>query len=260
MKIVLFSDLHYSPDRVVYGRSSKECLRNAIAHANRCHGDADLCVVLGDLTDSGLESEYQCLAADLEILSIPYRMLLGNHDNRDHFIRVFGTDLLDKNGFVQSVVDAGSHRFLLLDTHTPGQGWGNLDAHRLEWLDEALYSADRPCFICLHHPPLETALPAFDAIGLHGSEQFMAVLDRHRSMVFQVLFGHCHMSVFGNMNGIPVCGIQSLLYQGLPNLNDNRFLDAPDLFPAYSLAVVDRCNMVIHGIAFDYSGDVVASG
>jgi 3',5'-cyclic AMP phosphodiesterase CpdA len=187
-------------------------------------------------------------------------MLLGNHDNRDQFIRVFGKDLLDKHGFVQSAIDVGWHRFLLLDTHMPGQGWGSLDGNRLKWLDQALTSADLPCFVCLHHPPVATALPAYDTIGLHGAERFAAVLERHRSKVFHVLFGHCHMSVSGNMNGIPVCGIQSLLYQALPNFADDRFQDAPNLLPAYSLAVVDRHNAIVHRIEFGYSDEVVASG
>lgn len=260
MKVILFSDIHYNLDRAVYGRSPKECLRRAVAHANRYHGDADLCVILGDLTDCGLESEYQGLAADLETLSMPYRLMLGNHDNREHFIGVFGTDLLDENGFVQSAVDAGSHRFLLLDTHTPGQASGSLDGSRLEWLDQALTRADRPCFVCLHHPPLSTALPAFDAIGLLGAERFAEVLNRHRSRVFQVLFGHCHMSVSGNMRGIPVCGIQSLLYQAHPNFADDQFLDAPELPSAYGLAVVNEGNVIIHRIEFGYPDNDVAPG
>jgi 3',5'-cyclic AMP phosphodiesterase CpdA len=260
MKIVLFSDLHYSPDRIVYGRSSKECLRNAITHVNKHHRDADLCVILGDLTDRGLELEYQSLSTDLENLSIPYRMLLGNHDDRDQFIRVFGKNLLDKHGFVQSAVVVGSHRFLFLDTHMPGQGWGSLDGDRLEWLDQELTRADQPCVVCLHHPPFATALPAYDAIGLQDAGQCAAILDRHRSKVFQVFFGHCHMSVSGNMNGIPVCGIESLFYQALPNFTDDRFLDAPNLSPTYSLAVVDRCNLIVHRIAFEYSDEIVVSG
>lgn len=260
MKVLLFSDIHYSSDRYVYGRSPKECLRRAISHANRYHGDADLCVILGDLTDRGLESEYQNLSADLETLSMPYRLMLGNHDNREHFIGVFGRDLLDENGFVQSTVDVGSHRFLLLDTHTPGQGSGSLDSGRLEWLDRSLSLADRPCLVCLHHPPLSTALQAYDAIGLIEAGRFAALLDRHRSTVFQVLFGHCHMSVSGSMRGVPVCGIQSLLYQALPNFADDRFLDAPDLPSAYGLAVVDERNVVIHRIEFGYPDNVVGAG
>lgn len=98
MKILLFSDIHYSLDRIIHGRSPKEALQRAIKHANSHHGDADLCIVLGDLTDRGLESEYLGLATDLESLSIPYRMLLGNHDNRDEFIRVFGSGPLDEKG------------------------------------------------------------------------------------------------------------------------------------------------------------------
>ena len=102
MKVILFSDIHYSLDRTIHGRSPKETLHQAIDHACLNHGDAALCIIPGDLTDSGLESEYRGLAAALERLSIPFRTLLGNHDNRSDFIRVFGTDSLDKNGFVQS--------------------------------------------------------------------------------------------------------------------------------------------------------------
>jgi 3',5'-cyclic AMP phosphodiesterase CpdA len=166
---------------------------------------------------------------------------------------------LDKNGFVQSVVDAGPYLFLLLDTHVPGEGWGSLDNGRLDWLDRALANADRPCFICLHHAPLPTGLPAYDAIGLRGSDRFAAVLRRHRSKVSQVIFGHCHMFLSGNMGGIPVCGIRSLLYQAQPNFEDDRFLDAPDMASAYGVAVFDELNVMVHIIEFGYGGAVVAS-
>ena len=260
MKVLLFSDLHYSLDRTKHGRDPAASLRRAITHANTFHGDAALCVVLGDLTDRGSEAEYGALAADLKTLSVPCRAVLGNHDNRDNFLRVFGTGFVDENGFVQSTADVGRYRFLLLDTHMPGEGWGSLDGGRLEWLDGALAEADRPCLVCLHHPPLPTALPAFDAIGLRGADRFAAVLERHRSRVCQVFFGHCHMSVAGNLAGVPVCGVKSLLYQALPNFDDDRFLDAPGLTSAYSVAVVDERHVTVHVIEFEYSGAVVESG
>lgn len=117
MKVLLFSDLHYSLDRTIHGRRPEEALSQAITHAKRHHSDANLCIVLGDLAERGLASEYRSLAADLEIMSIPYRTLLGNHDNRDEYIRVFGADIIDDNGFVHSTIDAGPYRFIFLDRH-----------------------------------------------------------------------------------------------------------------------------------------------
>ena len=260
MKILLFSDIHYSLDRTIHGRSPKEALRQGITHAKRHHSDSALCIVLGDLTDRGLASEYRSLAADLEILSIPYRTLLGNHDNRDEFIRIFGTGTLDENGFVQSTVDVGQYRFVLLDTHMPGEGWGSLDDNRLKWLDQTLAISDRYSFVCMHHPPLPTALPAYDSIGLHGADRFAALLDRHRSAVSQVFFGHCHMSISGNLCGIPVCGIRSLLNKAAPNFNDDQFLVAPSMPSAYSVAVIDEHYAAVHVIEYGYSDAVIASG
>jgi hypothetical protein len=84
-------------------------------------------------------------------------------------------ELLDKNGFVQSVVDAGSHRFLLLDTHTLGQGWGSLDGNRLEWLNQALpnFADDR----FLDAPNLS---PPYG----------LAVVNGRNVMIHRIEFGH----------------------------------------------------------------------
>jgi len=260
MKALLFSDLHYTLDRQIHGRWPAESLRRAIVHARDHHGDADCCVILGDLTDSRSESEYQGLADDLGALPFPHRIMLGNHDDRKNFVRVFGTDVIDDSGYVQSVMDVGPYRFVLLDTHTPGQEWGTLDGGRLLWLDTALARSDRPCVICLHHPPIPTALPAFDRIGLREPEAFEAIVEKHRAVVRQILSGHCHMPIGGNLAGITIFGVTSLLYQALPNFCDDRFLDGPGLTAAYGLAVADESHFTIHTVPFEYTGDIVSSG
>jgi len=260
VKLVLLSDLHITDGEALHGRSPTDCLRRAIAHVAAHHGDADLCLLLGDLTMHGSIAQYRVLQEELRALPMPYRLLIGNHDDRGNFLQVFGAARADELGMVQAEVAVGDHLCVLLDTHVPGTAEGRLDGGRLARLARVLEEARQPCLLFLHHPPLRTGLPAFDAIGLRERTAFAELLAAQRAKVAGVFFGHCHMAVTGSVAGVPAFGIRSTVYQGLPNLADDRFLDAPGLPPAYAVAIVEKEGLSVHHIDFGYDGPVVVSG
>ncbi|MBB4301082.1 3',5'-cyclic AMP phosphodiesterase CpdA [Rhodobium orientis] len=256
MKIVVMSDIHIKAAGDICGRSPQMFLRRAIGHIAVHHGDADLCVLLGDLADEGLPAEYKDLASLLSALPMPIAYTLGNHDDRGNFLNQFAGVPRDGNGFVQSVTDVGSRRCVLLDTNVPDYGGGRLDGGRLEWLEETLAASDRKCLVFLHHPPIDTALPAFATIALDDIEAVDACLSRHSEKVEAVFFGHCHMSVSGLVAGIPAFGLRSLIYQAIPNLADDRFISAPGLPPAYSVIVETATGLTLHVVEFGYDGPI----
>src|ERR1043166_9273553 len=100
----------------------------------------DVVLITGDLTDCGLNEEYDHLKIILRRLDIPFFMILGNHDRRDNFRRVFSDyrGVTEDPEFVQFVIDDYPVRLIGLDTLVPGKGEGALCARRLTFLERAL--------------------------------------------------------------------------------------------------------------------------
>lgn len=208
MPILLMTDLHLrdpdgSHEAAAHAAQIGSCLDRA---AGICP-DADLCILMGDLTDDGEEGAYRWLRSKLDALPFPTVPMLGNHDDRGSYWRVFGGDCGD---FVQSVQKSGDMQLMFLDTLDPGHDAGLLCPTRLEWLDRQLATA-RGENLCLfmHHPPCDIGDPVLDPIKLKNGDEFASVLHRHGN-VTQIFFGHIHRTMFLSWNGIPCASLDSL--------------------------------------------------
>jgi 3',5'-cyclic AMP phosphodiesterase CpdA len=131
MKIIQVTDVHLGRrGEIRYGANLHERLDGCIDHINARHGDAALCVFSGDLTETGAPESYADLKSALSRLSLPYRLLPGNHDRRANLVAAFPENPTDDNGFVQSVVDTSEVSLLLLDSSAtsglPGSTRGSL--------------------------------------------------------------------------------------------------------------------------------------
>ena len=203
MKILHLSDLHLvDPDR---SPTSADAAR-AIAAGLKCvlgtHSDSDLCVISGDIAEDGEPAVYEFLKAHLGQSTMQQVLMLGNHDNRDVFLDVFGSNGVDANGFVQSKIDAGGYLFLSLDTVEEGSDAGGLCEKRLDWLAACLDNAgDRPVILAMHHPPFDVGDPIMDPIKLQNPGDLARVLDQ-ASTVQHILFGHIHRASTYSWNGI----------------------------------------------------------
>jgi hypothetical protein len=87
--------------------------RDAVAAANRIDG-LSFVVQLGDFTHAGLLQEYRQMLEEFERLSVPYFVVIGNHDQlgngRAIYERMFGP--------VNTAFTFGGTRFLLVDTNS----------------------------------------------------------------------------------------------------------------------------------------------
>ncbi|MFZ2106424.1 MAG: metallophosphoesterase [Roseiarcus sp.] len=83
-----------------------ERLRLCLAEIARCHADADLVVVTGDLAHTGEPAAYRAPREALDAFPLPTRLLIGNHDNRENFRMRFPEASVDEEGFVQSAIAA----------------------------------------------------------------------------------------------------------------------------------------------------------
>ena len=190
MKVIQVTDLHLGRQgELRFGADLHERLARCIAHINAHHADAALCVFTGDLTELGEPDAYADLRAALGVLSVPYRLLTGNHDKRANLVAAFPECGVDANGFLQSVHDAPDGRLLFLDTLAEGRVEGELCDKRLGWLNSRLKeAAGRSCCIFMHHPPVKLGLPQLDPLGLMEPERFLSLLRRHGN-VAHIFFG-----------------------------------------------------------------------
>jgi Icc protein len=186
------SDLHIVAEqgRRQHGVDTAAILRQAVPIMNAVK--PDFIVASGDLISDESEESYRRLQALLQPIEPPVHFLMGNHDDRAAFRRVFRPDAPSSADPVLEAFGRGGVRFLLLDSILPGKVEGYLAREQLEWLEAELTShPDRPTWIFLHHQPLPIYIRWLDALGLQNQEEFLAVLARH-SQVEVVSYGHVH--------------------------------------------------------------------
>lgn len=244
MKLIQITDLHLRGDgEPVGGRDPAANLAKAVTDINHHHTDADLVIFTGDLSDDGSPASYRLLANTLESLVPPFRLLLGNHDERAAFSSVF-PGVLAEEGFVQSVYDTGAVRLVLLDTLDEGAVAGLLCERRLAWLDRRLAEASNPALIFMHHPPFDIGMPPLDGVKLADPQLFADVLRRHGN-VRHIFAGHVHRLCSGTWNGIAFNTGRGTNHQTAPLFGAKDFAVGFDT-PAYNVILLDGPNMVVH--------------
>ncbi|RWB58084.1 phosphodiesterase [Mesorhizobium sp.] len=249
MKIIQVTDVHLGRrGEVRFGANLNERLDRCIDNINARHGDAALCVFTGDLTESGETESYADLKSALGRLSVPYRLLPGNHDRRANLIAAFPESPVDDNGFVQSVFDTPEGRLVFLDSLAEGRVTGELCDNRLAWLDARLAEvAGKPAYLFLHHPPVELGLTILDPLGLEQPQRLLDVLTRHGNVRY-IFFGHVHRDIAGTVAGIPFSAQRGLNARFMLDLVGDELVEqAP---PAYSIILIDGQRVVVHSHDF----------
>ena len=247
MKLIQVSDLHLVlPGAHLHGLDPRARLEAAIADINTAQGDAELCLFTGDLVDNGAPEAYAALGEALAGLNLPYRLLIGNHDDRENFGRAFPEAPRDEHGFVQSVVRTAAGDLILLDTHEPGEGGGRFCAERQAWLEARLAEADtRPVYIFMHHPPFDIGIPSLDVIRLAEPAGFARVVAEAGS-VKHIFFGHVHRPVSGSWHGVPFSALRSTVHQVA--LDWETEYPVPYTFepPGYNVIFLEPDKTVVH--------------
>ena len=223
MIIAQISDPHVMPPGPNHlGIDTAAMLTTAIERLNRLSPQPDCVLITGDLADSGSDADYAELRRRLAGLQAPYRVLPGNHDEREAFRRAFADHAyLPKDGpFLQYISDIGPLRLVALDTVIPGSLGGTLCAERLEWFAHKLQgSAGRPLIVAMHHPPMLTGIPFMDAIGLDCRDRFKEIVARH-SNVQMITCGHVHRTIFTPFAGTVASTCPSTAHQVIFTLSD----------------------------------------
>ena len=247
-KIIHLTDCHVvGGDAILYGMDPRKRLEQAVTSINSEHDDAEFVVVSGDLTHWGDEDAYQAFSERIKRLSMPYVLMMGNHDDTKAFAQYFPEMPRDHSGFVQSIRDTDFGRCLFLDTSLSGTHAGYYCQQRIDWLKEQLDVTERPILIFMHHPPFPVGIKGMDKIMLQDAEAFHAALEPHKHRIRHLFLGHVHRPIFGNWRGISFSCMRGLNHQVALDLK------APDNIvqgnlepPAYGVILANGDQIVVH--------------
>lgn len=247
LKFIHLTDMHLLPvGRAIYGLDPSWRFSRAIDSINAEHGDAAFCVVTGDLTHYGQQEAYRELRECLGRLALPVHLLIGNHDDRGHFVEAFPEVPRDAAGFVQGTMETEAGVFVFLDTHEPGVSYGVFCAQRAAWLADALArSAPKPVFLFMHHPPFPVGIVSMDTISLRDTQAFAAALEPHRARVRHLFFGHLHRPLAGSWRGIPVSTLRGTNHQVALKLAQAKVPGSHEP-PQYGVVLVEEDTIIVH--------------
>jgi 3',5'-cyclic AMP phosphodiesterase CpdA len=202
--IAQISDLHVKPVGVLaYQRvDTAAALARCVKELNRFTPRPELVVISGDLVDRPSKEAYDYLIRLLTPLELPFAAIPGNHDDRDLMRTALPQAYAFPRGALHSVREVGGVDVVLIDSVTPGENYGTLDADGLAWLETVLSaSTTRPALLFLHHPPFVTGIAHMDVQNLSNAGDLAAVLRRHRRGRL-VAAGHVHRAVLTSFAGI----------------------------------------------------------
>jgi Icc protein len=251
MKFIHFTDTHIVPrGNLLYGLNPIDRLALCVADINLRHPDAAFAIVTGDLAHKGEPEAYAALRQELGKLTIPQRLLLGNHDDREAFAAAFPETPRDENGFVQYTFDIGETLAICLDTNEPGKPYGTFCARRAAWLRSTLAGAgDRPVMIFIHHPPFRVQIKRMDDISLLDPSHFIAAIDGRRN-IRHLFFGHLHRPINGSWRGIPISTLRATSHQvALDFVIEGRIRGSHEP-PEYGVVLCGQDQMIVHNHSY----------
>jgi len=226
--LVQLSDLHVGGNED--GKDPIPRLEAVVEAIRSLPNAPDAALVSGDLTDDGAAEGYRVAREMLAKLAVPLHVLPGNHDDRARLRRAFDLPGAGDEP-VNYSVEIGELRLVLLDSNVPGRDPGRYDAERMAWLDEELASQpEQPTILAVHHTPLTTGIPEWDAINLDPGdrEALGAVVARHPQLR-AIVGGHLHRVAASTLAGCPVLSVPSAYLQVRPNFERDEvsWVDPP---------------------------------
>jgi 3',5'-cyclic-AMP phosphodiesterase len=249
MKIIHLTDTHLvSPGQTLYGLDPQSRLDAAVLDINRNQGDADVVVVTGDLTHWGEEAAYHAFKSSMAELTVPYVVLVGNHDKRNACRAILSAAPIDSDGYIQGYRDTVQGRFIFLDTLDEHSHAGQLCERRLGWLKHTLAQSGDVghLYIFMHHPPFTVGIQAMDDIALAQRIEFADAIAPYAANIRHIFFGHVHRPIAGHWRGIPFSTVRGTNHQVAFDLDPNGPHLASHEPPAYGVVLISDETVVVH--------------
>lgn len=189
MKLIQITDLHIG--QLHENTHGVDVRQNFLNVLEKVKADApDHLIISGDLClDEPHQVIYQWIKKQLDELTIPYSLLVGNHDDA-----LLMADIFDIRGLLlnEETLDYNIHHdhqsFIVLDT-----GKGRLSPQQLANLKKELALTNGPAIIFMHHPPFLGKVAVMDKkYALKDSTTLHTILFNHPHPI-TIFTGHYHV-------------------------------------------------------------------
>ncbi len=221
MKIIHLSDLHLveKSKNSLYGIDPRFRLEMALKSIEKNHSDAEFIAITGDLCDSPSLGIYEMLFNLLSEIKLPVYPILGNHDNREMFLKYFPN--FKSGNFVQYSKKIAGSTHIFIDTLVENASFGNLCKDRLAWLESKLNeSRDSFVYLYMHHHPISSGMHEMDNdANLKSSVEFWNLLKNYEN-IKHISFGHLHRIMHSVKQGISLHSTRSTTFQVAYILDD----------------------------------------
>ena len=187
MRLIQITDCHLQADPQARSRCGIPLRQLEAVVAAVREAQPDVVIVTGDISNDGSVASYQHARQVFAALECPWFWFGGNHDQAAQMRDIHP---------IQEVIDLGSWRLVMADTHAAGFAHGELGEARIARLVTRLAEDERPTLLAMHHPPLAVGSAWLDAIGLKNSEALWQALVPF-AQVKAVLCGHIHQAFVG---------------------------------------------------------------
>ena len=227
--ILQISDFHLlsRPDGTLKGVPTSESVALVMQRAREEIADPACIVLTGDFSHEETVAGYELLRTHLGDWTERSLLIPGNHDDRAKMRQVFEQvpgELAEPIWFRR---ECDQWVLIGIDSHVPGQVYGELSDQTLERLAQNLAKgANRPTLIFLHHHPSAVGSRWVDEIGLRNAESLAKLLADH-PQVRGVFCGHIHHVFEGTIADVPFHSAPSAAIQFLPMSETMQF----DLLP-----------------------------
>lgn len=167
--------------------------RQAVAEI--ASGPGDFVLHLGDVVDSGRETQYPVYADTRKGLKKPVYEVPGNHDRVPLFEKYVRTP-------VDAVFDHSGIRFLLFNNARTDSHLGFITAEQLDWLSKQCRDAadkDLRLVACCHVPVHTNSHPdrGWHVKPADGQTAFYEVVEKYKDRFVACLHGHFHNGIRG---------------------------------------------------------------
>lgn len=253
MKFIHISDLHIRPrSQMIKGVDVCARLDAAVDSIIANFADAELCMVTGDMADSGDTESYLEARRILDRLPMPWHTLMGNHDGRESSARKTLPDLpWQPDGSLQYVLETAVGQFIILDSSIGGGvDSGRLTDTRLAYLRQQLQiaqAAGKNVFLFMHHVPFDIGILWLDGMKLENGDELWDVLKDFNN-IQHMFMGHIHRPTHGSWHGIPFSTVRSTAHQAA--LKFEKKIQFINEKPNYAVVLVDDDQVVIHNHSF----------
>lgn len=224
LTFVHISDTHIHADPDYTGRhvdfSSRLSVQKLIDTINQLEMPIDFVLHTGDITQHPDTAEHYHIARDiLSQINYPVYYIPGNHDDVAMLQKEFlGLPDEQIKAYYDYQFDVNGVQIVMMDSHAPVDKPDNhngfLADEQLTWLDEICSADDtRPLVIGIHHHALPLETPWLDGIVLENGADFHQIVQKAKTRLRGIFYGHIHESVVTIRDGISYYSVPSGWFQ-----------------------------------------------